>query len=200
MENTSGSGKIAEIPVEIKGWNWGAFLLNWIWGISNNTYIALLMFVPLINIAMPFVLGAKGNTWAWQNKKWDDINHFKGVQKRWRNWGLIVIIAYSVFYIALFFGINSLMKSSEAYQLALQEINANPEINKILGEPIEAGMLRGSIETSGPSGKASISIPLKGTKTKGIAYVKAIKEMGIWKIQKMEVEIKPNGKRIVIIE
>jgi hypothetical protein len=34
MDNTSGQGVAAV-----------AFLLNWIWGIGNNTFIALLMFV-----------------------------------------------------------------------------------------------------------------------------------------------------------
>ena len=55
----------AEIPPELDRWNWGAFFLNWIWGIGNSTYIALLMFVPLVNIVMIFVLGAKGSRWAW---------------------------------------------------------------------------------------------------------------------------------------
>jgi len=68
MENTSGQGKKAIVPPEIDRWNWGAFLLNWIWGIGNNTFIALLMFVPFVNFIMPFVLGVKGSTWAWQNR------------------------------------------------------------------------------------------------------------------------------------
>jgi hypothetical protein len=34
------------IPAEIRLWNWGAFLLNWIWGIGNQTYIALLALIP----------------------------------------------------------------------------------------------------------------------------------------------------------
>jgi hypothetical protein len=34
------------IPAEINRWNWGAFLLNWIWGIGNQTYIALLALIP----------------------------------------------------------------------------------------------------------------------------------------------------------
>lgn len=29
-DNNSGQGKNIEIPDEIKGWSWGAFLLNWI--------------------------------------------------------------------------------------------------------------------------------------------------------------------------
>jgi hypothetical protein len=42
MDNTSGQGERAHVPAEIDRWNWGAFLLNWIWGIGNDTYIALL--------------------------------------------------------------------------------------------------------------------------------------------------------------
>ena len=60
-EYSSGMEKESVLPPELKGWNWGAFLLNWIWGIGNSTYIAFLMFVPLVNIVMLFVLGAKGN-------------------------------------------------------------------------------------------------------------------------------------------
>ncbi len=49
------------IPPEIRRWNWGAFLLNWIWGIGNQTYIALLALIPGVNLVMLFVLGAKGS-------------------------------------------------------------------------------------------------------------------------------------------
>src|SRR5689334_653026 len=77
VDNTSGRGERAIVPPEIQRWNWGAFLLNWIWGIGNDTYIALLMFVPLVNFVMMFVLGAKGSAWAWRNRRWHDIEHFK---------------------------------------------------------------------------------------------------------------------------
>src|SRR6516162_3005087 len=80
------------IPAEINRWNWGAFLLNWIWGIGNQTYIALLMFVPIVNIVMPFVLGAKGSAWAWRNGRWDSVEHFKRVQRLWAIWGVVVLV------------------------------------------------------------------------------------------------------------
>ena len=66
-----------DIPPELDRWNWGAFLLNWIWGVGNNTYIALLTFVPFVGIVMPFVLGAKGSRWAWRNGRWDNVEHFE---------------------------------------------------------------------------------------------------------------------------
>lgn len=93
MENTSGQGARAEIPDEIRRWSWGAFLLNWIWGLGNKVYIALLCLIPYVNIIMVFVLGAKGNEWAWRNKKWDSVEHFKKVQKVWAYWGIGIIAA-----------------------------------------------------------------------------------------------------------
>jgi hypothetical protein len=60
-----------DIPPELDRWNWGAFLLNWIWGVGNNTYIALLTFIPFVGIiVMPFMLGAKGSRRAWRNGRW----------------------------------------------------------------------------------------------------------------------------------
>lgn len=92
MENTSGQGKSAVVPPEIDRWSWGAFLLNWIWGLGNRVYIALLMFVPFVNIVMIFVLGAKGSAWAWKNKRWESVEHFKRVQRKWTIAGVIVIV------------------------------------------------------------------------------------------------------------
>ncbi|OYU44974.1 MAG: ribonuclease G [Burkholderiales bacterium PBB4] len=92
MENTSGQGKASVVPAEIKGWNWGAMMMNWVWGLFNGTFIALLMFVPFVNFFMFFVLGAKGNEWAWRNKKWDSVEHFKSVQRKWAIAGLIILV------------------------------------------------------------------------------------------------------------
>jgi len=91
-QNTSGMGSASVLPPEIKGWNWGAFFLNWIWGIGNSTWIAFLMFIPLFNFVWIFILGAKGTKWAWQNKKWESVEHFQRVQKKWAFWGLIIFI------------------------------------------------------------------------------------------------------------
>ena len=104
MENTSGLGKTAIVPYEIKGWNWGAFLLSWIWGIGNRVWIALIVFIPIpfLALIMAFVLGAKGNEWAWQRKIWASVEDFKRTQRTWRNWGIGVLIASLIIY-ALFF-------------------------------------------------------------------------------------------------
>lgn len=91
-ENTSGMGKGARIPEGVAGWSWGAFLLNWIWAIGNSTWIGLLCLVPYVGFVMSIILGVKGREWAWQNKRWDNIEHFQRVQRKWSMWGLILVV------------------------------------------------------------------------------------------------------------
>lgn len=92
VANSSGLGKGHPLPPEVQGWSWGAFFLNWIWAIGNSTWIGLLALVPYLGFVMAIVLGVKGREWAWQNKRWDDIEHFNRVQRRWSIWGACLVI------------------------------------------------------------------------------------------------------------
>ncbi|MCK5306357.1 MAG: hypothetical protein KAJ66_04420 [Candidatus Omnitrophica bacterium] len=96
MENTSGQGESAIVPAEIKGWNWGAFLLSWIWAIGNNTWIGLLALIPYAGFVMAIILGIKGKEWAWKNKKWESVDHFQRVQKKWAYWGVAICLFFFV--------------------------------------------------------------------------------------------------------
>jgi hypothetical protein len=100
MENTSGQCNASAVPSEIKGWNWGAFGLNFIWAIGNRTWVGLLTLVPIFGIVMAVVLGFKGNEWAWKNKRWKSIDHFKSVQKIWSLWGVSLFILFIVFIVS----------------------------------------------------------------------------------------------------
>ncbi|TCS95757.1 ribonuclease G [Hazenella coriacea] len=81
-----------DIPEIAKKWNWGAFFLNWIWGIGNNVWIALLALIPFVNFVMVFVLGAKGGEWAWKSKEWQSVEHFEKVQRTWAKVGLWIFV------------------------------------------------------------------------------------------------------------
>lgn len=99
--NNSGQGTDAQPPAEVlTGFNWGAFFLNWIWGLGNNSFITLVIlvisFIPFVNLlTLPVAIwfGVKGNEWAWQNKKWNSIEHFHSVQKMWAAWGIGILVA-----------------------------------------------------------------------------------------------------------
>lgn len=96
FENNSGQGKGILVPDGIKGWSWGAFLLNWVWAIGNKTWIGLLAIVPYLGIIMAIILGFKGREWAWQNKKWESIEHFNTIQKKWAFWGVMLLVVPAV--------------------------------------------------------------------------------------------------------
>ena len=196
MENTSGQGKSAVVPMELDRWNWGAFLLNWIWGIGNDTYIALLMFVPGVNIVMLFVLGFKGNRWAWRNKRWIDVDHFKRVQRKWAIWGVILWVAFIGFNGVFIFTFVTMFKHSVAYEMAVARLSTHSEAISALGTPISTGFPWGSISVSGPSGRAALSFWVGGPKAEGTVYLNATKDFGRWKINRMELEIKGRAGRI----
>lgn len=97
--NTSGTGPTAIVPEEIKGWNWGAFLLNWIWAIGHQTWIGLLALIPYAGLIMAIILGIKGNEWAWQNRKFDSVEQFREVEKKWTFWGVVVWVVSIVIWL-----------------------------------------------------------------------------------------------------
>ena len=184
QEYMSGMGKASVVPEDIKGWNWGAFLLNWIWGIGNSTFIALLMFVPLVNIVMMFVLGAKGNEWAWQNRTWRDVAHFKSAQKKWRNAALVLVF---VVFPSLFFSLMSMMKG-EAYDLSVQAVKTHPGVIALVGENPEPGFfVLGEITYSDEGGKANLNYSIEGDKSAAEVYVYATDVSGKWVLQEVAV-------------
>ncbi|MFA5867157.1 MAG: hypothetical protein WC891_04220 [Actinomycetota bacterium] len=96
--DNSGQGSMSSLPAELEGVNWGAFLMTWIWGIGNRVWLSFLVFVPGGYYVMPWVLLIKGNEWAWKNKRWDSIQEFQEVQRKWA----IAGIALTVLGIAFF--------------------------------------------------------------------------------------------------
>jgi len=199
-----GANNPAEIPRELDRWNWGAFFLNWIWGLGNSTYIALLMFVPFVNLIMIFILGARGSAWAWKNKQWQDVEHFKRVQKAWAIWGLVSWIAVIVLTVGFTFWIistvSAIIKQSEPYQIALEEIRSNPEVQAVIGDNITDGFLpTGSINFGGTSGgEADIGFSISGSKGKGTASFYAVRRGGSdWDMRMLVV--RPDGGDPIVI-
>jgi hypothetical protein len=199
IDNTSGHGAAATVPAEIDRWNWGAFLLNWIWGIGNNTLIALLVFLPLANIVMPFVLGAKGSAWAWRNKRWDSIAQFQAVQRRWAQWGMILWLAMLALFVAMVFFVIHAIRHSDVYQLSAATVKASSLAAEELGTPITTGFPMGSVHMSGPRGKADISFSVKGPKGSGTVFIDADMDMGKWTIHRVVLQNDQTGRRIDLL-
>lgn len=114
LANNSGQGAGSPVlDIVSKKFSWGAFLLNWIWGLGNKTFITLIIFPISLAAYIPFVgwlvtlgcsiwFGIKGNEWAWQNKRWESIEHFHAVQKKWAMWGVILFVLQMILIIGIF--------------------------------------------------------------------------------------------------
>jgi len=189
------------IPPEIDRWNWGAFLLNWIWGIGNQTFIALLVFIPFFGILiMPFVLGAKGSKWAWRNGRWDSVAHFKRVQRLWAIWGVVIWLAMIGLFGAIIGGTALLLKNSDAYKLSVAKLQASPEAANLLGTPISTGLPSGSINVSGQSGSANLSFSVTGPKAAGVIFVEAVKKYDVWTLQSLKLKLEGQDQVIDLLQ
>jgi serine/threonine-protein kinase len=87
--------EIDSVPDEIPGWNWGAFLLPGLWCLSNQVWLGLIAWSGLFTaglgwLAIGILMGAKGNEWAWQGRRWRSVEAFKAHQRIWTVVGLIV--------------------------------------------------------------------------------------------------------------
>jgi hypothetical protein len=112
---------------------------------------------------------------------------------------LVVLLALA-FASAIFFGVMSLMKSSGAYAEAVAAARQDPDVRQAIGEPIEEGWyVTGNVQTSGPSGAASLAIPLSGPKGSGTLYVEGRKRADRWRYTVMEFQVKGNSRRIVLL-
>ena len=197
-ESASGQTDHLVLPPELKGWNWGAFLLNWIWGIFNGVWISLFALIPIVNIVIMVILGVKGNQWAWENKDWENAEHFKKTQKNWALAGFIVWgtgVFFLLFSVVLTSVILMSFRDSDISVLAMRAAQDDPKVSEQLGSPLQMGYLvLGNIETSGPAGKAEISIPIIGTRERGTLYVNGEKSFGKWKIKRLVVMIDEAGE------
>jgi Cytochrome oxidase complex assembly protein 1 len=187
------------MPAELDRWNWGAFLLNWIWGVGNNTFIALLMFVPLVGLVMPFVLGAKGSRWAWRNGRWDSVAHFKRVQRLWAIWGVVIWLGAIALFGGIFGGTFYLLEHSEAYQLGASQLQASAEAAAVLGAPVTTGFPMGSVTTSGATGRAVLSFSATGSKATGRVFLEAIKKEGVWSLTRLTLRVEGGNAVIDLI-
>lgn len=111
----TGDSTLEDLPAEVRGgWNWGGCTLGCLWAFAMNLpfwgILALLSSLcgPLA-LAVSVVLGLKGNEWAWKNRRWQSVEHFRKVQRIWATVGIsLTIVAlglYAVYAYVVFAGL-----------------------------------------------------------------------------------------------
>lgn len=82
------------------------------------------------------------------------------------------------------------LRSSDAYRLALSAATHDPAVAAELGPPVHAGWFAtGRVTVSGPSGDASLAIPISGSRGSGTLNVSAQKSGGRWTFSVLDVSI-----------
>lgn len=89
------------LEIELNKWNWGAFLLTWIWGIGNGVYRSFLVLIPIYGIYEWIMLGKNGNRLAYEKRPSGSVEGFRNTQRKWAMWGIIVDSVLLIIYIAI---------------------------------------------------------------------------------------------------
>jgi hypothetical protein len=110
---------------------------------------------------------------------------------------LLVVAAGAAVIGSIVFLVFGLLKSSDAYQIAVQAAQNDPRVIAQLGEPIRPGWwMSGSVETSGSSGSADLQIPISGPQGSATVYAVAERRGGAWTFQVLACDVKETGERI----
>jgi len=121
-----------------------------------------------------------------------------------RNWkwfvpsccGSILVAAF-VFSFAFF----AVFRRTDVFKGALDKATTNPQVRAELGEPIKEGWwVNGHVRTSGPTGNAALSFPLKGSSKDGTLYAVAHKSAGQWTYDRLEVAVDGREERINLLD
>jgi len=108
--NTSGQGKNAYVPSQIRRWNWGAVVFSTIWALANGLTSDRKTFTQILKdegsastkVFFYSILGPRGNELAWKYRRWPSVEAFLRVQRRWSVAALSVLALFGTALATLF--------------------------------------------------------------------------------------------------
>jgi hypothetical protein len=82
-----------DVEWELRKFNWGAFLLSWIWAFGHRLWLwGILGLLPLVGTVVMFVLGFKGNRWAWEKGSYASAEELRRKERKWA-WAALWVYA-----------------------------------------------------------------------------------------------------------
>jgi len=130
--------------------------------------------------------------------------------KSWwgRNWkwlvpsGCLSIIGVIVIgiglLVTLIFGV---IKSADAYKIALEKAKASSAVVNAIGSPVKEGFfVAGSVNVTDSSGNADLAIPVSGPKGKGTITAVANKSDGKWIFSRLQFQAESGGEAIDLLK
>ena len=116
---------------------------------------------------------------------------------------IILLVLGGVVAVGIYFGyhkIESTLKSSEAYTVALNRLKENEEVKNELGEIKDTGFPLGAYNQRGDgSGDAAFVMSVQGTKDSGRYEVSLVRSNSVWRLTKGVVHAS-SGKTIDVVD
>jgi hypothetical protein len=107
----------------------------------------------------------------------------------------------TVFVAVVAIGVFGMIKSTDAYKMAVSRAKTDPRVTAALGTPInESWFVGGHTQVDGASGKSDLAIPIRGPKGSATVYAEATKSEGEWHYSKLVVKVDKTGQTIDLTE
>ncbi len=113
--------------------------------------------------------------------------------------GVLLVLGCGVCGGLFFASIFSLIKSSTPYEMALAEVQRDPQVIEWLGEPIEASWwATGNLEIHNHDGRADLDFKVTGPRGSADVHTLAVMSEGKWKLTKLLVTAGDREPREII--
>jgi hypothetical protein len=91
-------------------------------------------------------------------------------------------------------------RHSEVVEQAIAKAGENMQVRDQIGPPSKAGWrIFGNLRIAGLSGYANLSIPVAGSRHKGVIHVVALKSAGIWRFNQLLVNVEEQTEAIDVL-
>jgi Cytochrome oxidase complex assembly protein 1 len=125
-----------------------------------------------------------------------------------RNWKwlvpllvVVVLFAFSAFIGGGIYFVESALRSSYPYQVAVKRATESPVVAAKLGTPLHVGwFVSGSLGFNGSEGSASLGIPISGPNGKGSIKVVGKKHANHWNVETLELDVSGQDEPIQLLE
>ena len=137
----------------------------------------------------PLVPEPMKRSWLEQNPRWKIAVGFLTL--------LFLLIAFGGL---VMIGVTASFRGSEVYQQALAAAAENHLVRREIGDPIQPSwFVTGQLNVSGSTGNADLSIPVSGSKGRGVIRAVAFKAEGIWRFTYLQVNVAGQGATINLL-
>jgi len=111
-----------------------------------------------------------------------------------------LILLVGAFVAGLFLLIEGSFHHSEVFAQAMAKAGENMQVRSQIGVPLKAAwLISGNLNVNGSSGNAALSIPIAGSRRKGVIHAVAVKSAGTWRFKQLLVNVEEQTESIDLL-